>query len=164
MMRSPFAWILPTALAALLLALHLFTPVSPLAIAHSSERPTASAPAASAAVVHGVSATVAEAEPPTEAADSGSRALVRPRATRLVWSTPVHDRLRHRHPVEEPAPVLRARDRYRCDEAAPQLPPDMDRLGSVPAVRPPQAVGATDRTAVRLRPTTCPSELQVFRC
>lgn len=88
MTRSPFAWILPTALAALLLALHLFTPVSPLAIAHSSERPTASAPAASAAVVHGVSATVAEAETPTEAADSGSRALVRPRATRLVWSTP----------------------------------------------------------------------------
>ncbi|MFJ4773750.1 hypothetical protein ACIP88_32340 [Streptomyces uncialis] len=163
MMRSPLAGILPTALAALLLALHLFTPVSPLAIAHSSERPAASAPAA-AAVVHGVFATVAEARTPAEAADSGSRALVRPRATRLVWSTPVHDRLRHRHPVEEPAPVLRARDRYRCEEAAPQLPPDMDRLGSVPAERSPQAVGATDRTTVRLRPTTRPSELQVFRC
>ncbi|MER5490372.1 hypothetical protein ACWD6I_17625 [Streptomyces sp. NPDC002454] len=153
------------ALAVLLFALHLFVPASPLATAHVPERalspPTGTGtgpPAGPAATTTAALGTLVLPSLPHPAPEE--------RTARAAEPVPTHDHLRHRKPVEERIQALRARDRYRCEEHAPQQPLLPDPLGAVAVACPPPAADGpgTGLPSARLRPAERTVALQVFRC
>ncbi|MGX2993879.1 hypothetical protein JNUCC64_06200 [Streptomyces sp. JNUCC 64] len=167
----------PCVLAALLFSLHLFTPVSPLATAHVSERVARtwsgadSAPSAcpvSPATAPGPGGPGGFGGPDTTTARGEGRGSSPARAA--GWAA-LQDRLGHEPPVEEPVRMLRARDRCRGDEGegyAPRCPLAPDPLGSDPATAmttaPTAGEPSAEWPAVRLRPAGRAAALQVFRC
>ncbi|MFF2025180.1 hypothetical protein ACFVW2_25660 [Streptomyces sp. NPDC058171] len=151
----------PCIIAALLFALHLFTPTSPLATAHTSDGAVRPQSTATVGPRPGpVTPTATSAGP-----NAGRTAKAVPaRVTRVAERPGAHDRLRHEHPVEEAVQILRARDRHRCEEYTPQRPPLLNHLGTTTPLPATPREPRDDRPSARLRPADRPATLQVFRC